>query len=374
MNTRLANLMVIAALCVSAQPALAQAAPQTLHFSRQLAIGAADGEGALSDVAGLAVDAAGTMYVLERMERRVSVFAPDGRLLRRFGKRGQGPGEFETPMSIGLHSDTLWVSDRALKRITLMSPTGLVYRTIFNDSLPPSVLFSDGSIGHVPTFEAQFVAETSPVCLSRISEAGQRILTVACVPFGQRVFRRQIADGASVATNPFTDAPILVRSASGIAVVRQDGSNDERGRFTVTRLGLRGDTLYSSEFTVVLVAVTPKLLDERFPESEAAPARRENLRFLKSEILRTVKFVPPVAGAVLGEDGRVWVRRRLPNRRGSHYVAIDPAGRLEGNVSFDGEATVLYSRGNTVWVREVGDLDVPQLTIWTRTMSRSGGS
>jgi hypothetical protein len=36
-------------------------------------------------------------YVLDRMEYAVFKFSPEGRLLMRFGRKGQGPGEFQSP-------------------------------------------------------------------------------------------------------------------------------------------------------------------------------------------------------------------------------------------------------------------------------------
>jgi hypothetical protein len=45
----------------------------------------------------LDVDAQGNIYVLDWGDVDFKVFAPDGRLLRKFGKKGQGPGEFDIP-------------------------------------------------------------------------------------------------------------------------------------------------------------------------------------------------------------------------------------------------------------------------------------
>ena len=60
-----------------------------------------EGEGAesvLNRPQDLKVDAQGNMYVLDWGDVEFKVFAPDGRLLRTFGKKGQGPGEFDIPV------------------------------------------------------------------------------------------------------------------------------------------------------------------------------------------------------------------------------------------------------------------------------------
>ena len=39
-------------------------------------------------------------YILDRMEFKVHKYSPDGRLLRKFGQKGQGPGDFQSPSRI----------------------------------------------------------------------------------------------------------------------------------------------------------------------------------------------------------------------------------------------------------------------------------
>lgn len=53
----------------------------------------------------LDVDARGNLYVLDWGDIDIKVFAPDGRLLRKFGKQGQGPGEFDIPVRFAVDAD-----------------------------------------------------------------------------------------------------------------------------------------------------------------------------------------------------------------------------------------------------------------------------
>lgn len=45
-------------------------------------------------------DAQLNIYVLDRMEHAVFKFSPEGRLLAKFGQKGQGPGDFQSPGQI----------------------------------------------------------------------------------------------------------------------------------------------------------------------------------------------------------------------------------------------------------------------------------
>lgn len=69
----------------------------------------------------LKVDAQGNMYVLDWGDVDFKVFAPDGRHLRTFGKRGQGPGEFDIPAYFVLGADgrIFLLSGRQHQMITL---------------------------------------------------------------------------------------------------------------------------------------------------------------------------------------------------------------------------------------------------------------
>ncbi len=84
--------------------------------------GEAEGaESVLNRPLDLRVDAQGNMYVLDWGDVDFKVFAPDGRLLRRFGKKGQGPGEFDTPAFFELGADgrIFLLSGRQHQLITL---------------------------------------------------------------------------------------------------------------------------------------------------------------------------------------------------------------------------------------------------------------
>ncbi len=67
------------------------------------------------------VDAQGNIFVMDWGDVDFKVFAPDGRFLRKFGKRGQGPGEFDIPAYFELADDgrIFLLSGRQHQLITL---------------------------------------------------------------------------------------------------------------------------------------------------------------------------------------------------------------------------------------------------------------
>ena len=75
-----------------------------LTLREELKIGGSEakGESALSRPYDIACDNEGNVYVLERSESVVKVFDKSGKYLRTIGRRGQGPGEFNFPVSLSV--------------------------------------------------------------------------------------------------------------------------------------------------------------------------------------------------------------------------------------------------------------------------------
>jgi tripartite motif-containing protein 71 len=60
------------------------------------------GRGELRTPGGLALDAAGNIWVADRGNHRVRAFTPDGALLTSFGERGVAPGQFNDPAGVAV--------------------------------------------------------------------------------------------------------------------------------------------------------------------------------------------------------------------------------------------------------------------------------
>ena len=72
----------------------------------------------------------GDIYVTDGYgNSRVMKFSPDGRLLKKWGKKGTGPGEFDTPHSVAVDAKGLvYIADRENKRIQIFDADGKFLR------------------------------------------------------------------------------------------------------------------------------------------------------------------------------------------------------------------------------------------------------
>jgi len=79
-----------------------------LKLEEELSLGGAgaQGEEGFEQIRACVVDDAGTIYVLDLQASHIKVFDATGRYLRTIGRKGQGPGELEYPMTLSLNRRT----------------------------------------------------------------------------------------------------------------------------------------------------------------------------------------------------------------------------------------------------------------------------
>jgi hypothetical protein len=126
----IARAAVIASTCAfSPLPALH--GQQQLSLSFEFRLGThGGGEYGLTHVGGAAIGPEGNLFVLQPLERTVRVFTPEGIFLRYVGRAGNGPGEFQRPVSLGFIHDTLWVIDASLRRVAFFAADGEHIETV----------------------------------------------------------------------------------------------------------------------------------------------------------------------------------------------------------------------------------------------------
>ena len=81
-----------------------------------------DPETALTSVGSVLAGADGRFYVTQPQDNTVRIYGKAGELLGRFGRQGDGPGEFRGMSAMGWWAggkDTLWISDFQTRRVNL---------------------------------------------------------------------------------------------------------------------------------------------------------------------------------------------------------------------------------------------------------------
>jgi hypothetical protein len=132
--------LIVASLTGGAMPMAAQQAvtlpardlPMELPVREVYTVGVADGADheMFGQLAGVAFDADGNLFVLDRGNHRVVVFGPDGAFVRAFGRRGGGPGELQAPMRIVASGDEIIIHDLAHNAAVIFSRDGTHLRNV----------------------------------------------------------------------------------------------------------------------------------------------------------------------------------------------------------------------------------------------------
>jgi DNA-binding beta-propeller fold protein YncE len=87
--------------------------------------GARTGAGQFSRPAGVAVDAAGNVFVADTGNHRIQKLSPEGQVLALWGSEGPAPGQFSSPMGLAIDADgNLLVADAGNHRIQQFSADG----------------------------------------------------------------------------------------------------------------------------------------------------------------------------------------------------------------------------------------------------------
>jgi hypothetical protein len=358
-----------------------------------------------SRVLGVDVDDEGNVYVLEGLVPEIRVYSPDGNLLRRIGRRGGGPGEFERAPRFGVFGDTVWAIDNLANRITLFDRKGTVLSTGRPDLVTVPL---PGSSGHVLPWmmrpDGKFTShlarvasyrgdpptgvqptDSIPVPLVLFDATGAVTDTIGWAGRPPpRMWRPpsedhtelniiQVGDRRLMVPSPPTTLPWWEALLDGYLLIETPlAENRKDGVFTVTRFGLSGDTVYSRA-----LHYEPILYSEADLDSVAARAARGGAggmaeggaspvpsnwaviaRSLRAE-MKFPEFKLPIHYTFLAQDGSIWLRRREGDRPTARWILLDAQGRSRGELELPSDLRIQWSRGDTFWAVDPDEYEVP---------------
>lgn len=280
--------------------------------------GDSSGPGELTQPGGLAIDGAGSIYVIQTGPARISKFDSAGRFVRQIGHEGDGPGEFRFGMLAIVH-DTLVVQDPNTSRITIFDTAGRFIRTFHSECcyFGGGYLADSTGLVYVPTHPRH--PETDDVAFLRFRIGGALVDTVELHSPGQGKFW-----GVKGMRFNIQYTPGFIGRPDGFG----NGLSAWTGNYRVAVLSNWKDTSL-----VFSLKAPPVPVPERLRDSAVAWVTRGNPQMVAVAKLSDVpEYAPPLGYVDRDPAGDFWVMVGVSGTPSFHYDVFDRSGRYLGAV------------------------------------------
>lgn len=361
-------LTIAVALSVSVPGAIyAQECPTPWRLEEVVRIGSLEGTDLVASVRGLAMGPDGALYLAQAMVPEVAVFSRDGRLLRRIGRAGRGPGDFQFGVfGVGWIGDTLWVAD--LYRMQVFTTDERVPDEVIQfylsvpeegSNLTPGHMLADGTLignrGITDTEAWSSRGDDPGLALRRLSRSGEVLDTIAIMEWPDNAVENERDPGGSPRVHPLRELSALIGLKEYLTALTPDGSavvqigtvreDATPPAFDLLVISIRGDTLLHRaveyEPRQVTRAMERRLADEyagwmvgdyTSRPIELTERTLERRRRALRRVFWVPEYHPPVRQVVAGTDGTMWLLREMREDRVDLWEIYDSDGRLEGRV------------------------------------------
>jgi hypothetical protein len=324
-------------------------------------------------VSGLKINGNGTIFMMQPDDRTIRVFDSGGRFLRIMGRRGQGPGEFTGFGFFGFNHDSLWVTDPTQNRVSLFGPDGIIIRYLKASvnppgppyqPAPPLTYMEDGSI--LVRFvgaqeEISSNAVRPPDLLMRATSEGELLDTIRIFPI-PAVTSYMMGAREMVARRPINNYPYVVFAPDGsqaVIVERDPPANPDSATFTVIRVGANGKIISEVRYGYTPRRVPQSIIDSLLPLApDSAPAPRREMSKAQRENAHLPPYLPPINLTTVGRDGTIWISSVWAANR-YRWTIIDASNEILGYADLPPGFRLLQADMEHVWGTELDDMDVP---------------
>ena len=320
--------------------------------------------------------------VLDRRSSEVTIWTPDGTLIRRVGRDGEGPGEFTRPHDLVLLEDRFYVADE--RRFTSFTLDGEVMET---DAVPASLswrgfrfrneaMFEDGSFVVTPVVPSRIIAGSTgddPVDVIpglRISRKGASwaLDTLALISFRNWLVPFQLAGDPTPArlTQEWVVPDSFRPDAPGGSVLLGRTQALPPGTLELIEISMTGDTVWTRQVRLPPVPIkdhevaavvnqAASIFASWSGDSVPSPILRQRVR----RALIVPESWPVTYGIRPMPNGEIWFRPARDATPGVWYAVR--RGEMEGPIRRIALPESFHPRDVTdthVWGERVDDLGV----------------
>lgn len=382
---RRSNRWMIVSLLASFQTVVAhtQTAPPRARIVEDWRIKAEDHD--LSRVPWVAAGPRNTTIVPLADENRLALFDSVGRRLGSVGGQGSGPGEFLSAVGVvtGWKADTMWVYESMQRRISYFSLEAKLLRTVAYTrsdriQLPngqksgqtsgesPVAVYADGSVSaiwhQVAMNRHQEDYGGEEFLITTAARANPRTILRLPFPRDERIL---MSVGGSFSAVPFTTQPQVAVSSTGdrIAFLEPRNLSREGGSYAVSLFKPNGDTLFVRAFSFRGVPISKSDRDSAIAAiaiEMKEPSRQQVKRFQEIAAEKMPLIYPGALYVLLGQDDTVWIGHR-PSSLGQTWTVLDDSGRPIGSVNIPPRARLHRASRKQLWTTLKDENDLPNV-------------
>ena len=329
------------------------------------------------------VDDAKRVWVFDSRGRRLFLFDSAGRIVRRIGRPGQGPGEFQQGNGMVARADTgLAILDSRNARVSFFAANG-DFRTSF--IVPTGFSTTNGLLSDrsgtlylrrpvTPQREGEILGRMGLVRLGPNGTFGDSLLPPD-LPVPRDTYIAVSPDGNSRSSTSSSHAPNYFWDwhPDGYFVAAHGGNYE----IVVARRDAR---------PVVIRRLAPTVTLQQEERDEEKAAITFNMRRTQPGWSWVGPDIPPskapLQGLVMGRDGNIWVRVAVPSERippselvpqspdgppvrrfrsRNTYEVFAPDGRFLGRVPMPPRTNVVQAGGDYIWCISRDDDDLPSI-------------
>lgn len=262
------------------------------------------------------VDDQGNIYVLEGGNCRLQKFDLTGQYLQTIGKKGQGPGEFESPSRLFLDKENnIYVSERQKRKIHMFNSKGEFVKIIHLSNTTTSFFIApDKNIFGIANIRTE---EESKRCVVKMDPKGEIIKNIAQFATIRPVRRKGTGNGVATFSISHQYNPALYFSRA----FNNKHLYAHSSEYSLFQVNLEGDLelIIKKEEPQHLISQKEKnKIYERFSDLEE--------RWSKGVVKEAVKFPshrPFFNKIATDERGRIYVSRVKPVIDESEEVEFD---------------------------------------------------
>ena len=293
--------------------------PWTLS-DRETTIGSVDDpEHVFDPIAHMTLGSDGLLYTTHPGEDVVRRWTAEGAPAGSLGRKGEGPGEFQYPYTLGFHGDSLWVWDVLANRASYFDTAGRFLGSASSRTNPggggdpflrPVAPLRDGTfMGLAPPMSTAIArGELTETPYVRMDSEGRSLGLI----WTQRWEPRDVF-GGSFLSQPFGDADLSGFGKRGLVVVeRRAWTGEGDAAVRISEIDFNGDTI----FAAAVPSEPAPLAGERFDSvvtdwiegAARGPARGGEI----VEAAYRPAYLPAVRDFVAAEHGTIWLQRFDP--------------------------------------------------------------